>query len=28
MLAVAAQTGIEPPPMAIDDGGSRGVPAP
>ena len=28
MLAVAAQTGIEPPPMAVDDGGSRGVPAP
>jgi rubrerythrin len=29
MLAVAAQTGIEPPPMAVDDGGgSRGAPAP
>jgi rubrerythrin len=27
-LAVAAQTGIEPPPMAADDAGGRGVPAP
>jgi rubrerythrin len=27
-LAIAAQTGIEPPSMAVDDGGSRGVPAP
>lgn len=28
MLAVAAQAGIEPPPMAVDDGTGRGVPAP
>jgi rubrerythrin len=27
-LAGAAQTGIEPPPGAVDDGGARGVPAP
>jgi hypothetical protein len=28
MLAVAAQAGIEPPPMAVEDGASRDVPAP
>lgn len=28
MLAVAAQTGIEPPPVAVDDGGARGAPPP
>jgi len=27
-LAVAGQIGIEPPPMAVEDGGSRGAPAP
>jgi rubrerythrin len=28
MLAVSAQTGIEPPPMAVGDGGARSAPAP
>jgi rubrerythrin len=28
MLAIAGQTGIEPPPLAVEDSGSPGVPAP